>query len=220
MNPKRLMLLSAACMCLLAFPCQAASPAGQARLDATSDATCQLQINGKASGTLQAGVKRSLQVNPGTVELLCTSAPKTQERTQVEVKPGETANARLRFLWRATDQGVVDAGQSLVWTRSDNGADIDWTAAGAWCASLGKDWRLPTRAELERLTASAAGETTPCRDAQCKVPGLFTLSGYWMWSSDRNQAGNAYYHYLHTTHTQVSPVGYQLNARALCVRPQ
>lgn len=130
------------------------------------------------------------------------------------------AAAQAQAPWQASDQGLVDPTQRLIWTRSDNGADIDWTAAGAWCASLGKDWRLPTRAELEKLTTSSAGQATPCRDARCRVPGLFKLTGYWMWSSDRDSGGRAYYHYLHTGHTQPSSIDYRLNARALCVRAQ
>lgn len=220
MNSKRLMALPFVGLYALATFSHGASAASDARLDAYADAVCQLQINGKPSGALQAGVKRTLQVNPGTIELVCTRAPNVEERVKVEVRAGQAATARLRFLWRATDQGVVDTSQGLVWTRSDNGTDVDWTAAGAWCAAQGKDWRLPSRAELERLTASAAGETTPCRDAQCKVPGLFSLTGYWMWTGDRDSNGRAYYHYLHTGHSQVSAIDYRLNARALCVRAQ
>lgn len=128
--------------------------------------------------------------------------------------------AQAQVPWQASEQGLVDPTQRLIWTRSDNGADINWTAASAWCASLGKDWRLPTRAELEMLTTTSGGQTTSCRDARCRVPSLFTLTGYWMWSSERAPNGRAYYHYLHTGHTQVSGVDYQLNARALCVRAQ
>jgi hypothetical protein len=122
--------------------------------------------------------------------------------------------------WVDSADGVMDKAQRLLWTRQDNGTDVDWAGAMAWCASLGPGWRLPSRPELETITTGAAGETTPCRGAQCKAPSLFALSSYWMWSSDRSADGKAFYHYLHTGHTKDSPIDYRLNARALCVRPE
>jgi hypothetical protein len=201
---------------------QAMPPEGQAQLELTADADCQLTLNGERQGALSTGAKRTFTVPPGPVEVVCAAPdqPLALARAQHDLAAGETRSLRLRMRWVAAADGVMDNAQRLLWTRQDNGADVDWAEAKAWCEGLGQGWRLPTRAELEALTTSAAGETTPCRGAPCKAPALFALSSYWMWSGDRTADGNAVYHYLHTGHSQFSPVGYKLNARALCVRPQ
>lgn len=199
----------------------AAPPQGQTQLDLTSDAACKLQVNGKSVGALNPGVKRTLALSPGKVAIHCAPTDKalTPANEQLDIQAGETRSLRLRLRWVAAADGVMDNTSRLLWTRQDNGSDVDWVGAKAWCESLGQGWRLPSRAELEAITTGSAGETTPCRGAQCKVPALFALSSYWMWSGDRNADGSATYHYLHTGHTQTSSVDYKLNARALCVRP-
>jgi len=200
---------------------QGAAPHGKAQLTLAADAACKLQVNGKAAGALNPGAPRPLALSPGKVEVVCTGTDKAlvTAREQLDLQAGETRSLRLRLRWVAVADGVVDKASRLLWTRQDNGSDVDWAGAQAWCESLGQGWRLPSRAELEALTTGAAGETTPCRGAQCKVPALFALSSYWMWSGDRNADGTATYHYLSTGHTQKSAVDYKLNARALCVRP-
>lgn len=209
---------------LLALPAgiQAQPAKGQAQLQLTADAACQLTFNGQAKGALNPGARKTFALPPGAVEVICAGPDKVQApaREQVNLAAGETRTLRLRLRWVAAADGVMDNVSRLLWTRQDNGADVDWAGAQAWCEGLGQGWRLPSRAELEALTSGSAGETTPCRGSQCKAPALFTLSSYWMWSGDRNADGNAVYHYLHTGHTQSSPTDYKLNARALCVRPE
>lgn len=211
-----------ACAALLALSegAQAQPPRGQAQLDLTADAACSLRLNGKSAGALSPGLKRSLMLPAGTVKVSCagTDPALAPASEQLDLQAGETRSLRLRLRWVAVADGVMDKARHLLWTRQDNGADVDWAGAQAWCQSLGQGWRLPSRAELEALTTDAAGETTPCRGSSCKVPALFALSSYWMWSGDRNADGSATYHYLHTGHTQTSSADYKLNARALCVR--
>lgn len=199
---------------------QAQPPQGTAQLNLTADAACKLQVNGKSAGALSPGLKRTLALPPGKVEIRCAGTDKAlaPASEQLDLQAGETRSLRLRLRWVAAADGVIDKASRLLWTRQDNGSDVDWAGAQAWCQSLGQGWRLPSRAELDALTTGSAGETTPCRDAQCRVPALFALSGYWMWSGDRNADGSATYHYLHTGHTQTSSIDYKLHARALCVR--
>lgn len=213
---KRLSILSGMLVVLGVQPTTAKE---LATLDIFSDAPCQLMVNGQANGVLQTGTKRSIRIPAGGVDLVCTAQGDITATAKVDAQQGVTTLVRMRLRWDASDDRVIDKLQRQEWSRSDNGSDVDWTSAQAWCANMGTGWRLPSRAELEGLTAGSAGETTPCGGAQCKVPGLFKLTGYWMWSGDRNPEGRAYYHYLHTTHTQLSAIDYRLNARALCVRP-
>lgn len=211
------------CAALLAAPAaaQSGAAAGQGGVDLLVDASCVLQVGDVALGTLAPGQPQKLSLAAGAHEVVCTSTEWTgvAARERISLQAGQTQALRLRLRWTAAPDGVLDRAQRLVWTRQDNGADIDMSAAAAWCTSLGAGWRLPSRAELESLVAGAAGETTPCRGVQCRAPALFALSGYWMWSGERNAAGRIWYVYLHTGHTQASAPDYKLNARALCVRP-
>lgn len=214
---------SMVCVALLSLSAgaQANLPKGQAHLELTADAGCALVLNGKSMGALSPGIKRTLSLPPGQFEVACAGADTAlaPAREQVRLQAGETLSLRLRLRWVAVADGVMDNVRRLLWTRQDNGTDVDWPGAMAWCESLGPGWRLPSRTELEDLTTSAYGETTACRGSQCKVPALFTLSSYWMWSGDRNADGKAIYHYLNTGHTQFSAIDYRFTARALCVRP-
>ena len=58
---------------------------------------------------------------------------------------------------------------NLLWTASDNGADIAQGPAAEWCGMMKGGWRLPTIAELEALSDR----------------GRFHLSAGWVWSSDK-----------------------------------
>lgn len=134
---------------------------------------------------------------------------------------GEVSIPAQRARWTEGGDTLTDHRQNLQWTRTDNGADISQPEAIAWCHQKGQEWHLPSRAELESLYASGAPEeTTPCRNAHCKVPAMFSLSSYFYWSAQVDErTGQAWYLYLHTGHPQRSPIDYRLNARALCVRP-
>ncbi|TNF61916.1 MAG: DUF1566 domain-containing protein, partial [Burkholderiales bacterium] len=158
MNP--LQRSSWACAALLALcaGAQAQTPAGQAQLDLAADAACELKLSGKPMGSMSPGVHRTLVVTPGQVEVTCTGADKAlaQAQEQVTLKAGETQVLRLRLRWVPVADGVLDNAGRLIWTRQDNGTDVDWEGAAAWCASLGQGWRLPSRAELESLTAGSA----------------------------------------------------------------
>lgn len=211
------------CGALLATPVAAlpGPPAGNGSLELQSDAACVLRVGDQRVGTLAPGSRQVVVLSAGEHEVVCTSQdwPDVVARERVGLQAGETRPLRLRLRWAVVAEGVLDRTQRLLWTREDNGTDIDGPAASAWCQAKGAAWRLPRRAELEGLVAGAAGETTPCRGAQCRVPALFALSSYWMWSGDSDAAGRIWYVYLHTGHTANSAPDYRLNARALCVRP-
>jgi formylglycine-generating enzyme required for sulfatase activity len=131
--------------------------------------------------------------------------------------------------WQDLGHGVVLQGSTgLRWIRKDNGQDIDWPDAKAYCAKLGDGWRLPTIDELGNMyvAAAQAGEHAACGDAVCKFPPQFQLSSAWYWSgteADKEQAAD--FDELAWGVTMVNghrTMGIKLSAygaRALCVRP-
>jgi hypothetical protein len=72
----------------------------------------------------------------------------------------------------------------LLWTQNDNGQEIDWPAARAYCAGIGAGWRLPSVAELSAVAAEArlAGDSAACGVATCQATPLLRLGGAWFWS--------------------------------------
>lgn len=193
-----------------------------AQLSLSSDADCTLQVNGRAAGTVTRAQPRVMRLAAGTVSLSCqgTASPEAREQLQLTLRPGDAVARELRVRWVDLGAaGLKDRHTGLQWTRADNGQDVDWREAQAWCAGRGAGWRLPTRAELEALFDSGLkGETVPCLNAKCRVPASFQLSGSWQWSGQAAEGGEkAWYLYLSTGHPQTSAADYKLNARALCV---
>ncbi len=113
------------------------------------------------------------------------------------------------------------AGQ-LHWAASDNGKDIAWEDAKAFCAGKGSGWRLPTAAELESLFG---GPPQRCGRATCRVSAKIRLSGPWFWSATEVSSGEAHdpedvawgVLLVNGARTQnLRPIAY--DARALCVQ--
>jgi hypothetical protein len=194
-----------------------------ASLTLRTDADCALQVNGKAAGSVLRAQPREIQVKPGPWSITCQGSDGPEARAKLEgvAQPGESAELALRVRWADLGaQGLLDRRSKLQWTRSDNGKDLNWPEAKAWCVGQGEGWRLPSRLELEGLYNSGpAGETVPCFNAKCRVPSSFQLSGSWQWSGQASDDGRTvWYVYLSTGHPQQADPSYQLNARALCVR--
>lgn len=62
--------------------------------------------------------------------------------------------ANTRFV--TLDDGTVqDTKTGLIWASSDNGANISWTAAKAYCKTYSEggfsDWRMPAPSEIQSL---------------------------------------------------------------------
>lgn len=87
--------------------------------------------------------------------------------------------------WTALGHDVLLQNKTgLQWTRSDNGRDINWSDAGAYCTKRGDGWRLPSVDELRSVYATAVEtkEMAPCGDAVCAAPALLQLTSAWHWS--------------------------------------
>ena len=110
---------------------------------------------------------------------------------------------------------VVDNETGLMWTRKDNGQDIDWIAATEHAKNLRlggyADWRLPTIQELERLY-------TPKDGGKYNISEPFQLSRSFLWSSTKKDSGSAWYFGFKPGRQRNSLLITSYNRRCLCVR--
>jgi Novel STAND NTPase 1/Protein of unknown function (DUF1566) len=126
------------------------------------------------------------------------------------------AAAILEFLTAGLEEIiVVDKATGLMWTRRDNGEDIDWNDANEYAKRLRlgghSDWRLPTIDELEKLYDPKGGNRYNIRKP-------FRLSNWLVWSSTEKGSDSAWSFYFNggrrSSFRMVGSLGY----RALCVR--
>jgi len=80
----------------------------------------------------------------------------------------------------------IDPTTGLMWTKQDNGSDVDWNQAKDYCRNLRlggySGWSTPSIDEL----AGIYGETQ--NDNGWHIKGGIQLSSRWGWSSNRNRS--------------------------------
>ncbi len=129
------------------------------------------------------------------------------------------AQAARRFL----DQGggvIRDSQTGLEWRRSDNGSDIHWNDARAYCQRLVGGWMLPTVVELQGIYDKSGLLRTRCGKDTCKASPLFRLTGPTVWSSEQDGPSRAWIVVLVIEHSFTYGIigGSTFGLRALCVR--
>ena len=118
--------------------------------------------------------------------------------------------------------GVLeDPATSLEWAQRDNGADIDFPEAQAYCTSLGAGWRLPAIKELEGLydrdgRMSVACGTYDNQPMTCSVSPMLRLSGPTPWT-DSQGTPRPFIFGLSPLRKGPGPIDGTDGARALCV---
>jgi hypothetical protein len=119
------------------------------------------------------------------------------------------------------DQGggvLTQVATGLQWAQSDNGSDIDWNAAGKFCAGKGSGWRLPSVAELLSIYDKSGEISTVCGAGfTCKVSPLFSLTGPWAWTDEASNAMSTWIVILTKGNTNTYVVSDATKKRALCV---
>ncbi len=135
-------------------------------------------------------------------------------------KPRATTAAnkpRKTGLEPAVPEGVyLDPETKLMWTIEDNGKYIGWHQANKYAEQLGlggySDWRLPTVDELEKLY-------DPQNSRAKNIRKPFRLTGYWVWSSTKEDSGFGWlFVFSRGRRSRFPTMDYSCSPRALCAR--
>ena len=113
-----------------------------------------------------------------------------------------------------------DVSTGLLWAGKDNGANIGWNGAMAFCEALTldgySDWRLPTLEELRGLYHRSPWKRSNTR-------GEVELTACCAWSGDKKKQKRGLYSaglfYFSIGTSNWSPLDIDASNRALCVRP-
>jgi hypothetical protein len=113
-----------------------------------------------------------------------------EERAAREVAelPMRCARGEVPWIMKETQQPDVLSSCTvggLLWTRKDNGYDIDFNNARTYCQKLGDGkWKLPTSLQLSSIQRTTL-PNVDCGEHKCKVSNFFNISGRLVWASDR-----------------------------------
>jgi hypothetical protein len=116
------------------------------------------------------------------------------------------------------DDYLRNAVTGLLWTRSDNGSDINWDDAKDRCARSA-DSRLPTLEELASLYDPKLPQVK-CGDYMCRVPHEPRLTGAIFWSSRTDGPYEASVIWFTSDFRHANNRRASKSVRVLCVRPR
>jgi len=165
----------------------------------------------------QAELERKEAKKKGRTTLVMGSRP--------SVSPGNEIRRDGRLI--AYDNGtVLDTRTNLIWAARDNGSDINWANAKAYCDKYRgggyTDWRMPTQEELAGLYDKGVVYTPACdasgdKTNKVHLTGLITLSCWWAWASETRGSDAAIFHFKIGTRRWY-PHSHYFDGRALPVR--
>ena len=196
------------CLCVSSLVAQSGTT-----LLVKTDMSCNWKLDGQSMGMLKADDARVVLVSPGEhlVEAAATDGAATvrtrvkvdqvektielqlkgQNGLQPKMQPAETP--RVPVADAAQNQTWTDPATGLMWTATDNGSDVDWKQATAYCAKYQfaghNGWRLPTTEELQGIYDPSVRARTVFDhgfSAEVHVKGNLTLTG-WTWSGSQGE---------------------------------
>ncbi len=190
-----------------------------------ADAACLLSVDGGAAIALEENVPIEVEMAAGSRRLSARStvSPTAEWTATVAIEAPKPRKVRIAMLKAIREthlkerrEGVFrDEKTALMWARRDNGLDIAWAPAAAYCerSTLAgfEDWRLPSLAELESIHAVWSRR-------EFKIADSIALTGCCPWSSDRDGDEKLWnFNYRFRKPFLVSG-RLSLGLRALCVR--
>ena len=109
-------------------------------------------------------------------------------------KKEEDRQQRQGWLIDNNNGTVSDPKTGLMWAAEDNGHDITWDDAKAYCEGFRgggyRDWRMPTMSELQKLFKSGSGYQDDYGHI-VYISELIRLSNCLVWSSEVNGSSAA-----------------------------
>jgi hypothetical protein len=165
----------------------------------TSDAPCSLLVGGISMGSLEPGTPLEVPVESLTVQVLATATavPLATWSEDLVLEPDEVRAIAIPMLETIEDQRKKerreqtfrDLDRGWMWGRRDNGRDIAWAGASAYCESLDlggfDNWRLPALDELQSLEAMWSLKVN-------KIADQIFLSSCCLWSSTEGSERGAW----------------------------
>ena len=144
--------------CVAALPFLAASytvwAQASASLLVTTDTNCDWKLDGQPQGRINADDAKLVKTVAGDPLLQATSTD-GQLKWQGMVTADASAQKMVKIPLSDMAAFWTDPDTNLIWTKVDNGSDVTWQQANAYCANLhlagNSDWRLPTIDELQGL---------------------------------------------------------------------
>ena len=118
---------------------------------------------------------------------------------------------------------VTDTKTGLMWARRDNGENINWAEAKAYCENYRgggyTNWRMPTENELAGLYDKSKSRPVACTSYYNihVTTELIDMNCYWYWASEENSPNAAGFNFDNGVRTWQHQAIYS-NFRALPVR--
>jgi hypothetical protein len=202
------------------YPSMLAGAQAGGKLYVTTDMDVNWKLDGQPMDPLKSGDRKIVPVSPGehliqaaTTDGVATSRTrfntanltkfddvekgmfwvsiglKMQHDRRLEMQDAETARVPAKAD-SAPNSTWTDPATGLMWTKKDNGSDVDWNQADAYCSNLkladSSDWRLPTVEELQGIDDPSVSIKTmfDAGNASVHVKGNLKLTGR-QWSSSQ-----------------------------------